>query len=260
MRTATRRCGTSGARWRRSPASRSTGWSTCWSATARWCWRCCRLIAAEPDLAEPLPGAEDYLQAEAVYAVTHEGARHLDDILTRRMRVSFETFDRGVAAAPHVADLVRSYLRWDGDQKDREIEHYVKRVEAERESQRQPDDHTADAARKGAPDVVPVSRIAEEPGDGEEPDGPRSQRTGLRPHRSHPRPGPRHRGRARRRRCPGRRLRPAPGRPWTRPSPVWRRAGARAARWAWSRTTPTPRRLLPSSPPRRTPGVASTAR
>lgn len=121
-----------------------------------------QLIAAEPDLAEPLPGAEDYLQAEAVYAVTHEGARHLDDILTRRLRVSFETFDRGVAAAPHVAELVRGYLRWDADQRDRELEHYVKRVEAERESQRQPDDHTADAARKGAPDVVPVSRIAEE--------------------------------------------------------------------------------------------------
>lgn len=120
------------------------------------------LIAAEPDLGEPLPGAEDYLQAEAVYAVTHEGARHLDDILTRRMRISFETFDRGVAAAPHVAELVRGYLQWDVDQTKREIEHYLKRVEAERESQRQPDDHTADAARKGAPDVVPVSRIAEE--------------------------------------------------------------------------------------------------
>ncbi|HWJ11359.1 MAG TPA: glycerol-3-phosphate dehydrogenase C-terminal domain-containing protein, partial [Nocardioides sp.] len=122
------------------------------------------LIAAEPDLGEPLPGAEDYLQAEAVYAVTHEGARHLDDILTRRMRISFETFDRGVAAAPHVAELVRGHLQWDVDQTQREIEHYLKRVEAERESQRQPDDHTADAARKGAPDVVPVSRSAEELG------------------------------------------------------------------------------------------------
>ncbi|KRB73948.1 glycerol-3-phosphate dehydrogenase [Nocardioides sp. Root190] len=120
------------------------------------------LVAAEPELGEPLPGAEDYLQVEAVYAVTHEGARHLDDILTRRMRISFETFDRGVAAAPHVAELVRGYLRWDTDQQDRELQHYLKRVEAERESQRQPDDHTADAARKGAPDVVPVSRIAEE--------------------------------------------------------------------------------------------------
>jgi glycerol-3-phosphate dehydrogenase len=120
------------------------------------------LIAAEPELAEPLPGAEDYLKAEAVYAVTHEGARHLDDILTRRMRISFETFDRGVGAAPYVAALVRGHLRWDADQQEREVEHYLKRVEAERESQRQPDDHTADAARKGAADVVPVSRIAEE--------------------------------------------------------------------------------------------------
>jgi len=119
------------------------------------------LLAAEPALGEPLPGAEDYLKVEAVYAVTHEGARHLDDILTRRLRVSIETFDRGVAAAPHVADLVRGHLRWDADQHAREIQHYLKRVEAERESQRQPDDHTADAARKGAPDVVPVSRIAE---------------------------------------------------------------------------------------------------
>jgi len=119
------------------------------------------LIAAEPELGEPLPGAEDYLQAEAVYAVTREGARHLDDILTRRMRVSFETFDRGVTAAPYIADLVGSYLGWDAAQREREVDHYVKRVEAERESQRQPDDHTADAARKGAPDVVPVSLVEE---------------------------------------------------------------------------------------------------
>ncbi|WP_237690248.1 glycerol-3-phosphate dehydrogenase/oxidase [Nocardioides panacisoli] len=118
------------------------------------------LIADDPDLGEPLPGAEDYLRAEVVYAVTHEGARHLDDILTRRLRVSIETFDRGLDAAPHVADLVRGPLQWDDAQYDRELEHYRKRVEAERESQRQPDDQTADAARKGAPDVVPVSQHA----------------------------------------------------------------------------------------------------
>ena len=76
-------------------------------------------------------------------------------------RSSFETFDRGAAAAPYVADLVRGHLHWDSDQHTRELQHYLKRVEAERESQRQPDDHTADAARKGAPDVVPVSRVAE---------------------------------------------------------------------------------------------------
>ena len=44
-------------------------------------------------------------------------------------------------------------LGWDDAAADREIEHYRARVAAERESQEQQDDHTADAARLGAPDV-----------------------------------------------------------------------------------------------------------
>ena len=44
-------------------------------------------------------------------------------------------------------------LGWDTDRVDREIEHYRLRVAAERESQRMPDDATADAARMGAADV-----------------------------------------------------------------------------------------------------------
>ena len=39
---------------------------------------------------------------------------------------------------------------------DREVDHYLARVAAEIEAQQQPDDETADAARLGAPDVVPV--------------------------------------------------------------------------------------------------------
>ncbi len=47
-------------------------------------------IARDPKLAEPLPGAEDYLAAEVRHAVTHEGAQHLEDVLTRRTRISIE--------------------------------------------------------------------------------------------------------------------------------------------------------------------------
>ena len=61
------------------------------------------LVDARPELADPLEGADDHLAAEVVYAVTHEGARHLDDVLTRRTRISIETFDRGVSAATAVA-------------------------------------------------------------------------------------------------------------------------------------------------------------
>jgi glycerol-3-phosphate dehydrogenase len=115
------------------------------------------LVAERPDLGKPLGGAEDYLRAEIVYATSHEGARHVDDVLTRRTRISFEEFDRGVGAVHEVAELMADVLGWDHEQREREVEHYLKRVEAERESQRMPDDDTADAARMGAPDVVPVT-------------------------------------------------------------------------------------------------------
>ncbi len=115
------------------------------------------LIATSPDLGRPLAGADDYLRAEIVYGTTHEGARHLEDAIARRTRISFETFDRGTEVAAEVADLMGDALGWTQEQREREVDHYVKRVEAERESQTMPDDETADAARLGAPDVVPVS-------------------------------------------------------------------------------------------------------
>ena len=114
------------------------------------------LVDDDPSLGEPLEGADDYLRAEVVHAASHEGARHLDDVLTRRTRVSIETFDRGVAAAPVAARLVAPVLRWSRGQVKREVEHYLARVEAERLSQEQPDDQTADTARLGAPEIVPL--------------------------------------------------------------------------------------------------------
>jgi glycerol-3-phosphate dehydrogenase len=111
------------------------------------------MVVDEKRLGEPVPGAEDYLCVEVRYAASHEGALHLDDVLTRRTRISIETWDRGITAAPAVADLMGDVLGWDEDAREREIAHYRGRVEAERQSQLQWDDETADAARLGAPDV-----------------------------------------------------------------------------------------------------------
>jgi len=110
-------------------------------------------IRERPELGEPIEGAESYLAVEAHYATAHEGALHLDDVLTRRTRISIETFDRGLAAARPIARLMGEVLGWDEATRAREIRHYQARVAAERESQEQPDDRTADAARLGAPDV-----------------------------------------------------------------------------------------------------------
>jgi len=114
-------------------------------------------IARNPELAEPLPGADDYLAAEVRHAVTHEGAQHLEDVLTRRTRISIEAWDRGLASAEPAARLMADALGWDQDTIAREVDIYRRRVAAERESQEQPDDRAADVARTSAPDVLPGS-------------------------------------------------------------------------------------------------------
>ncbi|GII88581.1 FAD-dependent oxidoreductase [Sphaerisporangium siamense] len=114
------------------------------------------LVREDPSLGRPLSGADDYLRAEVVYAATHEGARHLNDVLTRRTRISIETFHRGTAVAQEAAELMAGPLGWDDEQVKREVEYYTKRVEAERASQEQDTDQEADAIRLGAPEIVPV--------------------------------------------------------------------------------------------------------
>ncbi len=111
------------------------------------------LIADDPELGQPLPGGEDYLKAEIVYAASHEGALHLDDVLARRTRLSIESWDRAVGASRTAAALVAPVLGWDAADIDSEVEHYAQRVEAERVSQTMPDDRAADEARLMAPDI-----------------------------------------------------------------------------------------------------------
>ncbi|MBO0772287.1 MAG: glycerol-3-phosphate dehydrogenase/oxidase, partial [Actinobacteria bacterium] len=114
------------------------------------------LIQADPGLARPLAGADDYLRAEIVYAATHEGARHLGDVLSRRTRISIETADHGDAAAAEAADLLAKPLRWDHKQVAAELAHYRAAVAAGRAAQRVTGDDEADAIRREAPDIVPV--------------------------------------------------------------------------------------------------------
>jgi glycerol-3-phosphate dehydrogenase len=111
------------------------------------------LVATDPSLADPLVEDAPYLRAEIAFAALEEGALHLDDVLTRRTRISIETADRGLEASIAAAWIVGPILGWDAASAERELDHYRARVEAERHSQSQPDDHTADAARMGAPDV-----------------------------------------------------------------------------------------------------------
>jgi len=108
-----------------------------------------------PDLLKPIPGSPDYLQVEAYYAVSHEGALHLEDVLTRRTRISIEYPHRGVESAEPVARLIAGVLGWDEERIKHEVEVYNSRVEAERESQTKPNDESADGVRSAAPEARP---------------------------------------------------------------------------------------------------------
>lgn len=81
-------------------------------------------VQEKPDLATYLHGAGGYLRAEIAYAVSHEGARHLDDVLSRRTRLAMETREAGAGCAREVAEVVAPLLGWDADTLEAEIESY----------------------------------------------------------------------------------------------------------------------------------------
>ena len=111
------------------------------------------LVDERPDLAEPLPGAGEYLRAEVTYAASAEGALHLEDVLERRTRVSFEVPDSGLEAAPVVADLMAQELGWDEQQRDHELDLYRARVEAAHAARRETTDEAAVAISAKAPEA-----------------------------------------------------------------------------------------------------------
>ena len=111
------------------------------------------LVRERPELAEPVPGAEPYIKAEVVYAVQSEGALHLEDVLVRRTRISFETPDRGVAAAEAVVGLIGDELGWDDAARDHELTTYRARVDAEVAAHREATEASASEVRQRAPEI-----------------------------------------------------------------------------------------------------------
>ena len=111
------------------------------------------MAEGKPELLEPITDAPVYLKVEAVYAAAAEGALHLEDILARRMRISIEYPHRGVDCAREVAEVIAPVLGWSAEDVDREVATYLARVEAEVQSQQEPDDESADALRAAAPEA-----------------------------------------------------------------------------------------------------------
>jgi glycerol-3-phosphate dehydrogenase len=83
------------------------------------------LIRAEKSLGRPLATGYPYLRAEVAYAVTHEGALHVEDVLARRVRLLIESPDAGASAASAVATIMGKLLGWGRRQRTQETQRYL---------------------------------------------------------------------------------------------------------------------------------------
>jgi len=89
------------------------------------------LVRADPVLGRPLAPGHLYLGAEVAYAVTHEGALHVDDVLRRRTRLFIEAADSGAAAAAEVGVIMGRLLGWSRRRRAAEIRRYLDLIAAE---------------------------------------------------------------------------------------------------------------------------------
>ena len=85
-------------------------------------------IDDDPSLGRPLGEAPAFLRAEVAWAVTHEGAAHLDDVLLRRVRLDIEHRDRGLGAAAEVLEVMAPLLGWSDAEVEAERTAYAERV------------------------------------------------------------------------------------------------------------------------------------
>lgn len=85
-------------------------------------------IDDDPSLGRPLGEAPAFLRAEVAWAVTHEGAAHLDDVLLRRVRLDIEHRDRGLGAAAEVLEVMAPLLGWSAAEVETERAAYAERV------------------------------------------------------------------------------------------------------------------------------------
>jgi glycerol-3-phosphate dehydrogenase len=89
------------------------------------------LIQEQPKLAAKLDAVLPYIKAEIVYAASFEGARSVDDVISRRTRLSFEAVNHGVHLADEVASLISPVLGWSAKERKESIAQYIELVERE---------------------------------------------------------------------------------------------------------------------------------
>jgi len=90
------------------------------------------IIEQHPQLAGLLDADLPYIKAEIVYAASHEGARSVDDVISRRTRLSFEAVNHGLHLADEIATLISPILGWSSKERKESVAQYTELVEREK--------------------------------------------------------------------------------------------------------------------------------
>jgi glycerol-3-phosphate dehydrogenase len=89
------------------------------------------LIKEVPSLANKIDSNLPYLKAEIYYAVSHEGARSVDDVISRRTRIAFEAHNQGLDLADGIAEIISPVLGWSTKERKASVAAYELLVERE---------------------------------------------------------------------------------------------------------------------------------
>lgn len=89
------------------------------------------LIEENPKLTAKIDEDLLYIKAEIHYAASHEGARTVDDVISRRTRISFEAHNHGVHLADEIAAIIAPVLGWSAKERKASVEAYEELVDRE---------------------------------------------------------------------------------------------------------------------------------
>ncbi len=90
-----------------------------------------KLIEADPSLAKKLSKDLPYIRAEIYYGASHEGALSVDDVISRRTRISFEAVNHGIDLVEEIAGIIAPVLGWSAKERKASIAQYESLVKRE---------------------------------------------------------------------------------------------------------------------------------
>jgi glycerol-3-phosphate dehydrogenase len=89
-----------------------------------WARQIVAILEVSPQWGSRMSPGLPYILAEAYFAVTHERAKTLEDVLARRTRVALLAPDQGLSCAAEVSEIMAGGLKWSEAEKQRQIQAY----------------------------------------------------------------------------------------------------------------------------------------